>query len=116
MPRVSFTMSSTDHVGGRLFVLGERFNSVCLRTLSCGRATFLLSIIHLGICGRGRAPLSSPSSGLLALLLRPSLDVLGQIARIRQSKPPVVDTTANLDTNGPADSFLPGRAPRSVDP
>jgi len=81
-------MSSTDHVGGRLFVLDERFNSVCLRTLSCGRATFLLSIIHLGICGRGRAPLSSPSSGLLALLLRPSLDALGQIARIRQSKPP----------------------------
>jgi hypothetical protein len=33
------------------------------------------------------------------------------------SNPPVVDTTANVDTNAPADSFLPGRsgAPRSVD-
>jgi hypothetical protein len=103
MPRVSFTMSSTDHVGGRLFVLGERFNLVCLRTLSCGRATFLLSIIHLGIAAAVALRSASPSSGLLALLLRPSLDVLGQIARIRQSKPPVVDTTANVDTNGPAD-------------
>jgi hypothetical protein len=62
MPRVSFTMSSTDHVGGRLSSSANpSIRYACARLVAAALRFCCLSIIHLGICGRGRAPLSSPS-------------------------------------------------------